>query len=88
MLAIEMIFNGQPTELYLTNQRGDHGERLWGDNEDAAAIAEPLPDRITLAFTRKTAHLSRRGQEPCWRHGGNGRLAARLVEHPRREQEV
>ena len=85
MLAIEMIFNKQPTEMYLTDQRGDHGRRLWGDDLDAAAVAEPLPERIVLAFTGKTAYLSRRGTEPCWRHGGNGRLAARLVPHPRSE---
>ena len=85
MFAIEMIYNGEPIEMYLTNDIGNHGERLWGDNLDAAVFDEPLPERIVLALSRKTAILSHRGAEPCWRHGGNNRLAARLVAHPLRD---
>jgi hypothetical protein len=84
--AIEMIYDLQPTGLYLTDHVGDHGERLWGDEFDAVEFgtgsADPLPEEIVLAITRKRAVLSCRGPEPCWRHPGNGRLAARLVEMP------
>lgn len=82
MAAIEMVFNEEPMRLYLTDQTGDRGERLWGDEIDAADFSDPLPEQITLAFSRKTAVLSTRGPEPCWRHPGNNKLAARLVDHP------
>jgi hypothetical protein len=81
-LAIEMIIGGEPTEMYLTDDLNLDGERLWGDMWDAAAFREPLPGRIMLMFGKGAAFISRRGCDPCWRYGGNNRLAARLVPHP------
>ena len=87
-LAIEMVYAGEPTEMYLTDELSDRGDRLWGDKWCAVLFVEPLPERIMLMITRKAVVLSRQGEQPCWRHGGNNKLAAKLVPHPLAGQEM